>query len=78
MTVKIHPKTFDEKHVVISNEEFEKLLEAVAKTGPIEIELFDDVNGENLSKLCEESGAFDFLLDDGEDVYTLADLKVQY
>lgn len=31
MTVKIHPKTFDENHVVISNDELKTLIEVVGK-----------------------------------------------
>jgi hypothetical protein len=78
MTVKIHTKLFDEHHVVISNSELNKLIEAVGKTSQIEVELIDDVNGESLMKLCEEGGSFDFLLDEREDIYTLEDLKIRY
>lgn len=38
--------------------------------------MIDDINGENLMKICEEGSSFDFLLDEGEDIYTLEDLKV--
>ena len=78
MTVKIHTKIFDEHHVVVSNSELNKLIEAVGKTNQIEVELIDDVNNESLMKLCEEGGAFDFLLDEREDIYTLEDLKIRY
>jgi len=78
MTVKIHPKTFDENHVVISNDELKTLIEAVRVNNQIEVELIDDISGENLMKLCENGGAFDFLLNDEEDIYTLKDLKISY
>ena len=78
MTVKIHTTTFDDNHVVVSNKELQKLIEVVGKNNQIEIEMIDDINGENLMKLCEESGSFDFLLDEREDIYSIEDLKVKY
>ena len=78
MTVKIHTTTFDDNHVLVSNEEFQKLIEVVGKNNKIEVEMIDDINGKNLMKLCEESGSFDFLLDEREDIYSIEDLKVKY
>lgn len=78
MTLKIHPKTFDENHVVISNDELEILIKALGDNNRIEVELLDDINGENLMKLCENGSSFDFLLDENEDIYTLEDLKISY
>ena len=76
MTVKIHTKTFDENHVVIANSELMRLIDVVEKNNQIEVEMIDDINGENLMQLCEEGGSFNFLLDEREDIYSLADLKV--
>ena len=78
MTVNIHPKTFDENQVVISTDELKHLIKAVGENNRVEVELIDDINGENLMKLCETGGSFNFLLDEGEDIYTLEDLKVRH
>ena len=78
MTVKIHTKTFDENHVVIANSDLMRLIDVVEKNNQIEVEMIDDINGENLMQLCAEGGSFDFLLDGREDIYSLEDLKVKY
>ena len=78
MTVKIHTKTFDDNHVVISNSELMSLIDVAEKNNQIEVEMVDDINGENLMKLCEKGGSFDFLLDEREDIYSIKDLKVKY
>lgn len=78
MTFKIHTKTYDENHVVIANAELMRLIDVAEKTNQIEVEMIDDINGENLIKLCEKGGSFDFMLDERENIYSLEDLKVKY
>jgi hypothetical protein len=78
MTVKIHPKTLNETHVIISEAELKALIEIIEKQGQVDVELVDDLNGENLMELCNRGGSFDFLLDEREDIYTVDDLKIRY
>ncbi len=42
------------------------------------IEKEEDISTNDLMKLSEKSGAFDFLNDKDEDIYTIDDLKVKY
>ena len=49
------------------------------KVDEIEIdEIINDLPIEGLMRLAETSGAFDFLEDEKEDIYTVDDLKVRY
>ncbi|MEO8072629.1 MAG: hypothetical protein ABI686_05215 [Acidobacteriota bacterium] len=49
------------------------------KVEPIEIEMEEaDLQTKDLMRLAENGGAFDFLHDEREDIYTLNDLKVRY
>jgi hypothetical protein len=55
------------------------LINVAKKMDEIEIaEVINDLPIEGLMKLAETSGAFDFLKDEREDIYTVDDLKVRY
>jgi hypothetical protein len=78
MTVKIHPKTWSDTHVIIADAELKALIEIIENQGEVDVELVDDVSGENLMELSDRSGSLDFLLDEREDIYTIKDLKIRY
>ena len=69
----------NETQVIISTEDLQKLVELAEKVEPIKIKTKEsDFDTTDLMRLAENGGAFDFLHDDGEDIYTLDDLKVSY
>ncbi len=75
----IQTRTYGENQIIISASDLQKLVEMAQKVEPIEIEIEEDgfqIN--DLMRLAENGGAFDFLHDEGEDIYTLDDLKVSY
>lgn len=78
MTIRISPRTYDENHVVISTTELSNLIEAAKINALVELEDSSRLETLDLMKLAENSGAFDFLLDERENIYTVEDLKVKY
>ncbi|MEP7037259.1 MAG: hypothetical protein ABI891_02855 [Acidobacteriota bacterium] len=75
----IQTKTFGENQIIISASDLQKLIEMAQKVEPIEIEMEEaDLQTKDLMRLAENGGAFDFLHDEREDIYTLDDLKVRY
>ena len=78
MTVKIHPRVLNDTHVIISDAELKALIEIIEHRGDVNIEMVDDVNGENLMALSNNGKALDFLLDEREDIYSINDLKIRY
>ncbi|MDQ3130730.1 MAG: hypothetical protein M3Q99_08220 [Acidobacteriota bacterium] len=66
-----------ENQVIISAEDLRKLIEIAEKVEPIKIEE-NDFDDADLMRLAESSGAFDFLLAEEEDIYSIEDLKVRY
>ena len=81
MPMKIHTQSFDEKHVVIANEDLRALIEAASKIVDVEVESSSGdapFSVDDLMALSERGGSLDFLLDEREDIYTVDDLKVRY
>ena len=72
----IQTRSYGENQVIISAEDFRKLVEIAGKVEPIEIEE-NDFDEADLMRLAENGGAFDFLRDE-EDIYSVEDLKVRY
>ncbi len=66
-----------ENQVIISAEDLRKLIEIAEKVEPIKIEE-NDFDDADLMRLAESSGAFDFLLAEEEDIYSIEDLNVRY
>mgnify|MGYP001561453335 CR=1 FL=1 len=57
-------------------EAMKTLIDVAKKVDEIEIdEVINDIPIEGLMMLAETSGAFDFLKDEKEDIYTVDDLK---
>jgi len=68
-----------QNQAIISLEALKTLINAAKKVDEIEIdEIIIDLPVEGLMMLTETSGAFDFLKDEREDIYTVDDLKVRY
>ena len=64
---------------IISLEALKTLIDVAKKVDEIEIdEVINDIPIEGLMMLAETSGAFDFLKDEKEEIYTVDDLKVRY
>ena len=56
-----------------------KLIEKVRKFDEVELKVLEeDIATEGIMKLEEQSGSFDFLYDEREDIYSVNDLKVRY
>ncbi|MBC8230842.1 hypothetical protein H8E77_14930 [bacterium] len=76
-TVKI--ERISQNQAIISLEALNTLIDVAKKVDEIEIdEIRNDLPIEGLMMLEETSGAFDFLKDEKEDIYTVDDLKVRY
>jgi hypothetical protein len=79
MAVKVYTRRLDEQHFIIRKLDLQSLLTVARQVSPIEVEeLQDDLPTKGLMRLAESSGAFDFLLDEREDIYSISDLKVRY
>ena len=74
---------------IVNLEALKTLIDMAKKVDEIEINevIAEEVEGsyhdndlpiEGLMRLAETSGAFDFLKDEKEDIYTVDDLKVRY
>ena len=64
---------------IIDLEVIKELVKKAKKVDKINIiEKEEDISTKDLMKLIETSKAFDFLKDEGEDIYTIDDLKVKY
>ena len=75
----IQTRNHGENQIIISAEDLQKLVEMAQKVEPIEIEIEEaDFQTKDLMRLAENGGAFDFLHDEREDIYTVEDLKVRY
>ena len=72
----IQTKNHGENQVIISAEDLRNLVEIARRIEPIKIEE-DDFDNDDLMRLAESGGAFDFLADE-KDIYSVADLKVRY
>ena len=69
----IHIQYIGEK-VLVPQSELERLVEIAQRYEEITVQRQeDDVTTEDLMRLSEESGAFDFWKDEGEDIYSSKD-----
>ncbi len=72
MTI-IHARLLGDK-ALLPRKELEKLLEFARQKEIIEVEIQDaDLTTLEIMQLAEQSGAFNFWKEDGEDIYTLED-----
>ncbi len=75
----IQTRNYGENQVIISADDLQKLVKIAEQVEPIKIdEKETDFDTKDLMYLAEKSGAFDFLNEEGEDIYTVNDLKVKY
>jgi len=59
---------------MLPHNELERLVELARRSEEIELQMHeDDVPTWNLMRLAEQSGAFDFWKEEGEDIYSLED-----
>ncbi|MEO8447218.1 MAG: hypothetical protein ABI528_06960 [bacterium] len=72
-TYKIRTKIKEDHKLTIENLPFEKGEE-------VEVMIIQksDISTLDIMKLAEKGGAFDFLNDERENIYTLKDLKIKY
>jgi len=73
----IQTRNHGENQVIISAEDLQRLIEIAQKVEPIEVKE-NDFDEADLMRLAETGGAFDFLLAEEEDIYSIEDLKVRY
>ncbi|MCP9493636.1 MAG: hypothetical protein MSG64_04180 [Pyrinomonadaceae bacterium MAG19_C2-C3] len=78
MTIKIHTRPYDERHVVIATDDLQRLIETASKVAPIEVEDETAFGDDDLMRLAETGGAFDSLHDEREDIYSIEDLRMHY
>ncbi len=77
--LKIIAKRVNSEMGLISFDELNKLIEKVKKTEEVELTIIEtDLSVDGIMKLEDESGAYDFLKDPREDIYSVSDLKVRY
>ena len=79
MSITVHARRVDEQHLIITESDLHSLITVARQVASVRFEeTQDDLPIEGLMKLTETGGAFDFLLDEQEDIYTIDDLKVRY
>ena len=61
--------------VTISKEEYEKLKRLGGKIKKIDQTIHDEITTHDVMLLQEKGKSFDFLLEEGEDIYSEKDLK---
>ena len=72
MTI-IHARLIGDR-ALLPRDEFERLLELARQNENIEIEIgYDDVTTLEIMRLAEQSGAFDFWKEEGENIYSIED-----
>lgn len=72
MTV-IHAQLFDDG-ALLPRGEFERLLALTRKSEEVEVHLQEDnTSTQNITRLAEQGGAFDFWREEGEDIYSAED-----
>lgn len=77
--IRIKAKKISPNMGLINLNELDKLIEKVKKTEDVELTMVEtDIPIEGIMKLEDESGAYDFLKDPNEDLYSVSDLKVKY
>ncbi len=77
--MQIQTQSYGENKAVISIADLQKLVELANKIEPIEFKVIEsDFDSAELMRLAETGGAMDFLNDESEDIYSVADLKVSY
>ena len=69
----IHVQLIGDK-ALLPHGELERLVELAQRSEEIDLQLHeDDVSTLSLMKLAEQSGAFDFWKEEGEDIYSVED-----
>lgn len=76
--MRIQTRNCGDNQVIIAIDDLQKLVEIARQVTPVEIETESDFSDEDLMRLAESGGAFDFLNDVREDIYSIEDLKVHY
>ena len=79
MSITVHAQRLDAQHLIITESDLQSLITVARQVASVQFEESEDnLPIEGLMGLAETSGAFDFLLDEREDIYTIDDLKVRY
>jgi len=69
----IHVQLIGDK-ALLPHTELETLVELARRSDQVKLQMqADDVSTLSLMRLAEQSGAFDFWKEEGENIYTLAD-----
>lgn len=77
MSITVHAQRLDAQHLIITESDLQSLITVARQVASVQFEeRKDNLPIEGLMELAETSGAFDFLLDEREDIYTIDDLKV--
>jgi hypothetical protein len=72
MTI-IHAQLIGDR-ALLTRDELERLLELARRTGPVEVELYeDDPPTLAIMRLAEQGCAFDFWREEGENIYSQED-----
>jgi hypothetical protein len=76
---RVHAQAISDTKTLVDRGDLDRLIEAARRVEEVEvIEARDDLPATGLMALMEERGAFEYLLDPREDVYSVNDLKVRY
>jgi len=77
--INIEIKKISSDKVIVDLESIKKLISIAEKIDKVNlIETEEDISTNELMKLTEKNGSFDFLNDKKEDLYSINDLKVKY
>ena len=69
----IHVQRIGDK-ALLSQSEFEQLVKLAQRCEELVLQIYeDDVPTVGIMRLVEQGGAFDFWLEDGEDIYSVED-----
>lgn len=58
---------------ILPRDELQRLLELARRSEPIEMDVEKEVSTIDMMRLADKGGAFDFWLDEGEDIYHAQD-----
>ncbi len=76
--ISIETSTIPPDKVLLNKEQFMKLVENARKIEEVIIKEIEFLTTNEIMKMQLDSGAFDFLFDEKEDIYTVNDLKIKY
>jgi hypothetical protein len=76
--ISIETSTIPPDKILLNKDQFLRLVENARKIDEVVVTEVELLTTDEIMKMQMESGAFNFLFDEKEDIYTVNDLKVKY